>query len=901
MAEIKFRTNDLEREELRKRKMDRTDYILEAAGITKDNSDYNRWYLATLVNVHNAYRFSYNGETEADLERVFEGFVSAIKENPIDKYEAATKEFLYERVVLQLDKAQGDYAHTATYEEMRETLNKTMLSGIKIRERNKTAFPKEFYKENGSTQRLIYEIPLEEQEESAMRNIDMIVAKYKDKGIEFSAEKNKFIVKGNEIGPEKFFTSKKDRLNKFFSLEQNRKTFDASDQKLFDVIQSGDFEKFAELRKQRGTNRDKMNENLRNALADEIVFHEISECWNTKESQTPETLFETIRETSEKFSKSGELVRKESEKDVLGRIDTVMFSILPEDLATQSTFRNWKSCMHATGCNHYYVDDSIGEGSIIAYGYDSREPYKMVSRLLIHPYQDNVSGEIAYKVNDRIYGRNNIGFRKAVEKVTEHFNEGKAGIYHFPFGLYDDNRSNDSFVLFPEKDGVVDLTNFRKDEDNVISLSGLDFSKVKEIKVPEGVLMEFKACIFEGDLSKCEGASFENCSFKNAVLPENAKLEGRVSLENTLIPETVDFKECVFNNCIFEGDLSKYEGASFEDCFFKNAILPKNATLRGSVSLENTLLPETVDFEECIFKDCICEGDLSKYKGASFEYCSFKNAVLPENATLKGRASFENTQFPKTVNFQVHHAEFIKNYVDTKGTKLEEVTTTLKDIEIPDGADLSSIKDLTIRGPFKIGRGVKLPEKVVFSQAIIDQDLSEYQQTKMELKSCVYNENCKLPHTGNATIKYGAITTHENAFKEIIDIPVDGEDSTIGIPKTVPLTVPTVQKLLDTYSGIIALNEELVEKAKTQELEDDDVSGVVYCVAKDEKTKEEFLEMAPAAKIMTKEEFIRSAKTNIQDKSDTPSKLIKTIQSNQVLTDKEQLALQRVRKNPGME
>ena len=200
MAEIRFRTDDLERQELRERKEARTNYILETAGIAKDNPDYNRWYQATLVNVHNAYRFSYNGETEADLERVFEGFISAIKENPIDKYEEATKEFLYERVALQLDKAAGDFAKTATYEEMRGTLNETMISGIKMRKQKETTFPKEFYKENGGTQRLVYEIPLEEQEESAMRNIDMMVAKYKDKGVEFSSEKNKFIKRQQSYG-----------------------------------------------------------------------------------------------------------------------------------------------------------------------------------------------------------------------------------------------------------------------------------------------------------------------------------------------------------------------------------------------------------------------------------------------------------------------------------------------------------------------------------------------------------------------------------------------------------------------------------------------------------------------------------------------------------------------------
>ena len=79
MAEINFRTDEIERQEIAARNRKRTLYILKSADINESNPDYQRYFNATIVNVHNAYRYSYNGETEADLENVFEGFIATIK------------------------------------------------------------------------------------------------------------------------------------------------------------------------------------------------------------------------------------------------------------------------------------------------------------------------------------------------------------------------------------------------------------------------------------------------------------------------------------------------------------------------------------------------------------------------------------------------------------------------------------------------------------------------------------------------------------------------------------------------------------------------------------------------------------------------------------------------------
>lgn len=63
----------------------------------------------------------------------------------------------------------------------------------------------------------------------------------------------------------------------------------------------------------------------------------------------------------------------------------------------------------------------------------------MVSRLLINPYTSD-KGTVAYGVNDRIYGKENLAFREVVNKVvTEKFNAGKIGAFKLNDNLYNDN------------------------------------------------------------------------------------------------------------------------------------------------------------------------------------------------------------------------------------------------------------------------------------------------------------------------------------------------------------------------------------------------------------------------------------------------------------------------------
>lgn len=405
-----FRSDNEERLVIAERNKQAAASILSQAGISEDNPLYNQYYAHTLANVHHAGRY---GGYDKQIEQMF---VETLQdpELSLEQYKEASKRFEAQFAEKQMQNATGSVFNEAKnntpFHEMRSILNKTTLDGVEMRNSLGTTFPKEFYDENGSLKRrLVVEIPPELMGNSAMGAIGTITKEYEN--ISFDRASNSFMVKGKPIGPEKFFKNKKELLDKF-----DAEKLDMSDTELLGVLQEGDYNKFLELRKNRGMKRDRRNEMLRNVLNDEVVLGEVSKKFRNTELNK-QNISDVVKSVAEDFGSKAQIVRTESEKATLGGIDRVMFSVSPADVARQSTFQDWKSCMHAVGCNHRYVDDSIGVGSIVAYGYSSDDPQKMVSRLLIHPYTSN-KGTVAYGVNDRIYGKENLAFREVVNKVV---------------------------------------------------------------------------------------------------------------------------------------------------------------------------------------------------------------------------------------------------------------------------------------------------------------------------------------------------------------------------------------------------------------------------------------------------------------------------------------------------
>ena len=652
-----FRSDDEERVVIAERNKQAAASILSQAGISEDNPLYNQYYAHTLANVHHAGRY---GGYDKQIEQMF---VETLQdpELSLEQYIEASKRFEAQFAEKQMQNAEGSVFNEAKnntpFQEMRGILNKTTLDGVEMRKNQNTTFPKEFYDENGSLKRrLVVEIPPELMGNSAMGAIGTITKEYKN--ISFDRASNSFMVKGKPIGPEKFFKNKKELLDKF-----DAEKLDMSDTELLGVLQEGDYNKFLELRKNRGMNRDRRNEMLRNVLNDEVVLGEVSKKFRNTELNK-QNISDVVKSVAEDFGSKAQIVRTESEKATLGGIDRVMFSVSPADVARQSTFQDWKSCMHAVGCNHQYVDDSIGVGSIIAYGYSSDDPQKMVSRLLIHPYTSN-KGTVAYGVNDRIYGKENLAFREVVNKVvTEKFNAGKVGAFKLNENLYNDNAGKNILRLFPSDmknvnwhdfivDGKVDLSGGCG-----LNLVGVDFSQVEEVKLPsnieslEGITLPKKV-----DLSDCAKLNLNGVDLSHL---EEVKLPSNIeSLEGITLPKKVDLSDCAKLN-LNGVDLSHLEEVK----------LPSNIE-----SLEGFSFPKKLDLSDCA-KLNLNGADLSQVEEVKFP---------------KDIKTLKEIKLPKKVDLS---SCYMLNLAEADLSQVEELKLS-RGISLS-GVDLSAVKTLTV-------------------------------------------------------------------------------------------------------------------------------------------------------------------------------------------------------------
>ena len=661
-----FRSDNEERLVIAERNKQAAASILSQAGISEDNPLYNQYYAHTLANVHHAGRY---GGYDKQIEQMF---VETLQdpELSLEQYKEASKRFEAQFAEKQMQNATGSVFNEAKnntpFHEMRSILNKTTLDGVEMRNSLGTTFPKEFYDENGSLKRrLVVEIPPELMGNSAMGAIGTITKEYEN--ISFDRASNSFMVKGKPIGPEKFFKNKKELLDKF-----DAEKLDMSDTELLGVLQEGDYNKFLELRKNRGMKRDRRNEMLRNVLNDEVVLGEVSKKFRNTELNK-QNISDVVKSVAEDFGSKAQIVRTESEKATLGGIDRVMFSVSPADVARQSTFQDWKSCMHAVGCNHQYVDDSIGVGSIVAYGYSSDDPQKMVSRLLIHPYTSN-KGTVAYGVNDRIYGKENLAFREVVNKVvTEKFNAGKVGAFKLKANLYNDNAGKNVLRVLPADmknvdwydfvvDGVLDLHDCYG-----INLVGADLSQVKELTLPndikslEGIKLPKRL-----DLSNCSELSLNGADLSQVEelkLPYNIK-----SLEGAKLPKKLDLSNC------YELNLSGADLSQVEDLK-----LPCNIK-----SLEGTKFPKQVDFSNCYTVN-FAGADLSQVEDLKLPY------------HIK---SLERVQFPKKLDLSnCGNVNFAgADFSQVEDLKLPSSVDSLKGVKLPKKLDISSCYNLNLEG-----------------------------------------------------------------------------------------------------------------------------------------------------------------------------------------------------------
>ena len=730
--------------------------IMETAGIDKTNPNYKAYYAQAMAAAHHSRRF--NGDEEAMIKL----FAEEMQKPDMTPEKLKNFERSYRNYILE---QQQKYASGSTFDnrdESAQTIDKniqeTVRSGVELRKKINPTFPDIMY-DNGLLTDVVLDLSSEARETSALGIINSTVDKYNKYGMIFDAESNQFQVKGKPVKVQKFYISKKNQMDKFLANLEKNGGFDASDKELFEVIEAGDYQKFLELKKQRG-GQDKRNMFLRNALNDEILFDRFSEEIKGKEHSL-DNITETAKILSEDYGSKSDIISKESERGKItsastgdlkaGEIDRIVFSAKPFQVASQSTYQNWKSCMNAVGLNHHYVDDSIGQGSIVAYGYNSKNPQNKISRLLIHPWI-NEKGETLYVVNDRIYGESNSAFQNSVKAFTESLNQGKEGVFMFNTnafpsadGLYNDNSGKNTILRkIAEKD--IDFRQMKN-----LELSDVDLSQAKSIKFPKNISLNNVVLGDNLDFNSVENLSLQRMDLSKTKLLNSTK---NVSLNAVVLGDNLDFSHTENLKLSFI-DLSKIQAQFIE--------------LAGNVKLDSVRIDGSIDFSKVNSLE-LSGTDLSKAETIKFP----KSVKFQDGLGGYRNKLGPNVDFSSTENLELTNVDLSK----TKSVKFPENVKLSSNIQLGDNVDFSQIKNLEISNvDLSKYKNIKFPENVKLDGVTLGDNVDFSQIKNLEISNVDLSkyENIKFPEN----VKLDRVTLGDNVdFSQIKNLELSNVDLT---------------------------------------------------------------------------------------------------------------------------
>lgn len=278
-------------------------------------------------------------------------------------------------------------------------------------------------------------------------------------GVEISVDKDGDSYRLNyRIGDDKM---KSERLNAFFqkagaimnSAKDDAPAIDFADADFMNLFMNASIasvDGIRELKKSRGVAKDPTNKNILNALANNglLMLHICLEIRNHPEfgpDMTPEKFKElfvlTVIDLGGKYNSYYESLANAAAKNKMDNdaaVDMLVFSRDPWQIATQSTYQDWQSCMHVLGCNFHCIVDDIGCGTIVCYGRDSQDPAHNLVRYSLKPYISE-QGNTVYRF-PREYGKLFDGFSNSVADIFQNIAGTKKiyGMYKIRNGLYAD-------------------------------------------------------------------------------------------------------------------------------------------------------------------------------------------------------------------------------------------------------------------------------------------------------------------------------------------------------------------------------------------------------------------------------------------------------------------------------
>lgn len=411
------------------------------------------------------------------------------------------------------------YCHNLyeTADRFKEIIDNTEKEGMKLRRQNNPHYP-DFLKKNTTVYIKI------ENSLSAYQTIEEQLKQINDvlpaaNRIRYHQESGKLEFDKQSFSVGAFFSRRKTELEKLL------KTADINfeDKELQEVFMGSDYGNLIELRKKRSVNKDRANHELIRIMSDKALFHQLTDLVQKQHSQSFENkLKHAVSSLRNSYSRASESINFSQQQGSISKntvaIDTLVVSINPHLIATQSEYKNWRNCTSADDFNHHTVKHGIGEGSVIVYGINSHLPQKKISRVMLTPYT-NDKGDVIYHTN-RLYGEYNLSFLNAVNKLGKDISSKEKGIYHINPHILPD-RAPAKIMQFDNAEDFCRSQNIehQKSVDGRITLENLNLSRsdfntlpkfFKEMSV-KNLNLSFNPLTSLENCPECENLDISHC------------------------------------------------------------------------------------------------------------------------------------------------------------------------------------------------------------------------------------------------------------------------------------------------------------------------------------------------------------------------------------------------------
>ena len=166
--------------------------------------------------------------------------------------------------------------------------------------------------------------------------------------LRYNPETKKLETGKQEYSVGAFFSRRKTEISKILQ----EKSINFQDTGLMDIIGKADYNGLIELRKNRALNKNGDNRDFIRFLSDKVLFHQLSDLIiRQHSSDMGAKIIHSLRSLQESYTRSAQIINFTQQKGGIEKdtvsIDTLIVSISPQQIATQSEYKNWRNCTSA--------------------------------------------------------------------------------------------------------------------------------------------------------------------------------------------------------------------------------------------------------------------------------------------------------------------------------------------------------------------------------------------------------------------------------------------------------------------------------------------------------------------------------------------------------------------------